>query len=130
MVKLLELIWGEGYMAPGGPGNVRKLLGGADTAGKQILDIGCGLGGPAMDVARCARQEYAQYPCISPPWYIDENRIRSGLAWAYFRRISSKFKSKQIAHATRPKSHSKRGASLPHRMPASVVSVMTGWFLL
>ncbi len=22
MVKLLELIWGEGYMAPGGPGNV------------------------------------------------------------------------------------------------------------
>ena len=52
MVKLLELIWGEGYMAPGGPGNVRKLLEGAETAGKQILDIGCGLGGPAMEMAR------------------------------------------------------------------------------
>ena len=24
MVALLELIWGKGYMAPGGPGNVAK----------------------------------------------------------------------------------------------------------
>ena len=30
MVSMLELIWGEGYMAPGGPGNVAKLLDGID----------------------------------------------------------------------------------------------------
>jgi len=52
MVRMLELIWGEGYMAPGGPGNVSKLLDGTEPAGKRILDIGCGFGGPAMEMAR------------------------------------------------------------------------------
>jgi len=51
MVTMLELIWGEGYMAPGGPGNVTKMLDGFDTQGKRILDIGCGIGGPAMEMA-------------------------------------------------------------------------------
>jgi len=52
MVAMLELIWGEGYMAPGGPGNVAKMLRGMDTRGKRILDIGCGIGGPAFEMAR------------------------------------------------------------------------------
>jgi len=52
MVKMLELIWGEGYMAPGGPGNVAKLLAGTDPEGKLVLDIGCGIGGPSMDMVR------------------------------------------------------------------------------
>ena len=52
MVTMLELIWGEGYMAPGGPGNVAKMLSGIDTRGKRILDIGCGIGGPACEMAR------------------------------------------------------------------------------
>ena len=52
MVTMLELIWGKGYMAPGGTGNVAKLLDGTEPAGKLILDIGCGIGGPAMDMVR------------------------------------------------------------------------------
>lgn len=52
MVTMLELIWGEGYMAPGGQGNVAKLLAGTDPEGKLVLDIGCGIGGPAMDMVR------------------------------------------------------------------------------
>lgn len=52
MVIMLELIWGVGYMAPGGPGNVAKMLDGIDTDGKRILDIGCGIGGPAFEMAR------------------------------------------------------------------------------
>ncbi len=52
MVTMLELIWGEGYMAPGGPGNVAKMLEGIDTHGKRILDIGCGIGGPAFEMAQ------------------------------------------------------------------------------
>ncbi len=52
MVTMLELIWGKGYMAPGGTGNVAKLLNGIETEGMLILDIGCGIGGPAMDMVR------------------------------------------------------------------------------
>jgi len=52
MVTMLELIWGEGYMAPGGAGNVAKMLHGLDTQGMRILDIGCGIGGPAFEMAR------------------------------------------------------------------------------
>jgi len=51
MVQMLELIWGKGYMAPGGPGNVAKMLDGLEPAGKRILDIGCGIGGPAIEMA-------------------------------------------------------------------------------
>ena len=52
MVTMLELIWGDGYMAPGGPGNVARMLDGLDVRGKRILDIGCGIGGPAFEMAR------------------------------------------------------------------------------
>ena len=52
MVTMLELIWGDGYMAPGGPGNIAKLLDGIDTQDKRILDIGCGIGGPVFEMAK------------------------------------------------------------------------------
>ena len=51
MVRMLELIWGKGYMAPGGAGSVAKMLEDIDTHGKRILDIGCGIGGPAREMA-------------------------------------------------------------------------------
>ena len=51
MVKMLELIWGEGFMAPGGEGNVAHLIDGLNVQNKRILDIGCGIGGPAFVLA-------------------------------------------------------------------------------
>ena len=51
-VALLELVWGAGFMAPGGAQNVRKLVAGLDVRGKTILDIGCGLGGGDIVLAR------------------------------------------------------------------------------
>jgi len=51
MITLLEWLWGRGFMAPGGEGNVDRMLTGLDVRGKRILDIGCGLGGPAFILA-------------------------------------------------------------------------------
>ena len=51
MMKMLELIWGPGFMAPGGEGNVAKLVDGLAIRGKRVLDIGSGVGGPAFVLA-------------------------------------------------------------------------------
>jgi len=44
MQALLQLVWGDGYLSPGGPEEVARLLQGSDIAGCRVLDIGCGLG--------------------------------------------------------------------------------------
>lgn len=51
MTNMLELIWGTGFMAPGGEGNIANLVEGLETQGRRILDIGCGIGGPAFLLA-------------------------------------------------------------------------------
>jgi phosphoethanolamine N-methyltransferase len=45
MVAALELIWGEGFLSPGGPAEVEATLGGREIRGAEVLDIGCGIGG-------------------------------------------------------------------------------------
>ena len=44
MQALLQIIWGDGYLSPGGAAEVARLLEGSDIGGCAILDIGCGLG--------------------------------------------------------------------------------------
>jgi ubiquinone/menaquinone biosynthesis C-methylase UbiE len=66
LVTMLEIIWGEGYMAPGGPGNVERLLDGIDTQDRQILDIGCGIGGPAIEMATTHGAEVTGIDLESP----------------------------------------------------------------
>jgi ubiquinone/menaquinone biosynthesis C-methylase UbiE len=44
-VALLEAVWGEGFLSPGGPEEVGLVLEGVDLAGRRVLDIGCGVGG-------------------------------------------------------------------------------------
>jgi len=51
LVAMLELVWGEGFMAPGGEGHVEKMVEGLELEGLRVLDIGCGLGGPACILA-------------------------------------------------------------------------------
>jgi phosphoethanolamine N-methyltransferase len=41
MLEMLDIIWGDGFMSPGGPQAVRETLEGIDLRGKSVLDIGC-----------------------------------------------------------------------------------------
>lgn len=49
MIAMLEAVWGTGFLSPGGPEEVARVIGGHDLRGKSVLDIGCGAGG--IDVA-------------------------------------------------------------------------------
>lgn len=44
-VAKLELLWGEGFLSPGGPAETGKILEGTDLTGREVMDIGCGIGG-------------------------------------------------------------------------------------
>ena len=39
------MLWGDGFLSPGGPEEVDRLLSGVDLAGRTVVDIGCGAGG-------------------------------------------------------------------------------------
>jgi phosphoethanolamine N-methyltransferase len=45
LIGMLEAVWGEGFLSPGGPEEVARIIAGLDLAGLSILDIGCGAGG-------------------------------------------------------------------------------------
>lgn len=51
-VDFLEALWGEGYLSPGGPEEVARILAGLDLSGRTVLDIGCGSGGITAALAR------------------------------------------------------------------------------
>jgi SAM-dependent methyltransferase len=48
----LHLVWGVGFLSPGGAEEVGEIVKGLDLAGLKVLDIGCGTGGPAQVLAR------------------------------------------------------------------------------
>ncbi|RFZ89459.1 methyltransferase domain-containing protein [Shinella sp. WSJ-2] len=54
-IRFLGVMWGEGYLSPGGPAEVDRVLAGIDLAGKSILDFGCGAGGITLHIARTYR---------------------------------------------------------------------------
>lgn len=44
-IRFLEALWGDGFLSPGGPDEVDRVVEGLPLAGKTLLDIGCGSGG-------------------------------------------------------------------------------------
>jgi len=51
-IRFLGVLWGEGYLSPGGPQEVDRVLSGVDLAGRHVLDFGCGAGGITLHIAR------------------------------------------------------------------------------
>ena len=50
-ILFLEELWGDGFLSPGGPEEVQRLLSGLDVAGRTVVDIGSGAGGIAVLLA-------------------------------------------------------------------------------
>lgn len=50
-LSMVELLWGTGFIAPGGEGNVDRIVEGTDLTDKKVLEIGSGLGGGTMVLA-------------------------------------------------------------------------------
>ncbi len=48
LIAMLEAIWGTGFLSPGGPDEVARVIGSHDLTGLSVLDIGCGAGGIDM----------------------------------------------------------------------------------
>lgn len=51
LIRFLEIVWGDGYLSPGGPEEVDRVLDGLDLRGRRVLDIGCGTGGITIRLA-------------------------------------------------------------------------------
>jgi len=47
-IAMLEAVWGEGFLSPGGADEVARITAGHDLRGASVLDIGCGAGGAAI----------------------------------------------------------------------------------
>lgn len=60
LIAMLEAVWGEGFLSPGGRDEVARVIGAHDLTGKSVLDIGCGAGG--IDIA-LIRDHGAGYVC-------------------------------------------------------------------
>ena len=52
VIALLELRWGEGFLSPGGAEEVARMLDGVDLRGREVLDLGCGIGGADVLLVR------------------------------------------------------------------------------
>ncbi|HJO04112.1 MAG TPA: methyltransferase domain-containing protein [Acidobacteriota bacterium] len=52
LIGLFELVWGDGYMSPGGPEEVALLLDAVNLTNAEVLDVGCGTGGVDVELVR------------------------------------------------------------------------------
>ena len=48
----MEMLYGTGYLSMGGDDEVANIVAQVDVAGKDVLDIGCGLGGALIALTR------------------------------------------------------------------------------
>ena len=76
MLTLLQMVWGEGFLSPGGPQAVREIMAGIDLGGKHILDIGCGLGGLDQVILTLGAQHVTGIDVVGLIVEMGQERIR------------------------------------------------------
>ena len=52
VIEGMEKLFGAGFLSPGGADEVREMLDGVEVAGRHVLDLGCGIGGATLMLAR------------------------------------------------------------------------------
>jgi phosphoethanolamine N-methyltransferase len=70
----LQFVWGEGFLSPGGPEEVDKIVSGCAIFGWRVLDIGSGLGG--ADLTLVERHGAAEVIGIDVEDYLVEAATR------------------------------------------------------
>ncbi len=51
-MPIMDFVWGRGYIAPGGDGNVAKIIEGVDLRDRLVIDLGSGSGGGTVALAK------------------------------------------------------------------------------
>ncbi len=51
-INLVEIVYGDGYLSQGGSEVVEQMFEGVELKGKRVLDLGCGIGGPALHLIK------------------------------------------------------------------------------
>ena len=51
VIEGMEKLFGEGFLSPGGSAEVHEMLDGVEIAGREVLDLGCGIGGATLMLA-------------------------------------------------------------------------------
>ena len=52
VLENMESVYGEGFLSPGGASEIGDILEGLAVEGREVLDLGCGLGGASMALVR------------------------------------------------------------------------------
>jgi len=75
-IRFLEALWGDGYLSPGGPDEVDRVLEGLSIEGKTVLDIGCGAGGITLHLVERHGASHATGFDVEQP-VIEAARLRA-----------------------------------------------------
>ena len=85
-MPIMDLVWGKGFIAPGGEGNVDRIVEGTNLAGKRVLELGSGAGGGTLVLAgkygaEVVGLELGADDYISKPFHVREvqARVKSAL---------------------------------------------------
>src|SRR5215813_9364799 len=78
MLDMLQIIWGEGFLSPGGPQAVREIVHGIGLTRKWVLDIGCGVGGLDQVLVSLGAAHVTAVDVAAPLIALARRRIEGG----------------------------------------------------